>query len=134
MIFNIVGAVMMVTGLVLAFVTGGLVEWMWPNTNKGIAVGSGVFFLVTGLSDLVYRWKNFRERGRSRFVNPLTGGMIFFAPLWILFGLLPLLALPVMMIVLPPKKDPPRRVTSAPTIINTIQEFPCDTAHSARLV
>jgi hypothetical protein len=73
MIVNGLGAVMMIAGLVAAFAVGGLVDLIWSKSDAGIAVGGLAFLLIAISSDLVFRWKNFRERGRVRFVHPLTG-------------------------------------------------------------
>ena len=110
MIVNLLGAVMMIAGLLPAFLVGWVVDEIWPASNAGVPVGGLIFFLVSVGSDLVFRWKNFRERGRLRFVHPLTGGMFFFVPIWVCFGLLPLVALPIFLIFNPPKKIPPPRV------------------------
>ena len=114
-IFNLWGAIMLIAGLVPAFIVGGVVDEIWPNANRGVGAGGLVFFLIAPTSDLLFRWRNFRERGRIRFLHPSTGWMFGFIPIWVLFGLLPLLAQPVLLIIAPPKKDPPRRVASAPT-------------------
>ena len=89
----------------------------WPHANRGVAAGSLVFFLIAPTTDLIFRWRNFRERGRLRFIHPFTGGMFFFIPIWIFTGLVPLLAQPVLIIMAPPKKDAPRRVASTSTVI-----------------
>ncbi|MBM3980798.1 MAG: hypothetical protein FJ304_11035 [Planctomycetes bacterium] len=104
---------------------------IWEIGDKGVAVGGGVFFLVCFASDLTYRWRSFRERGRWRFVHPLTGGMFFFIPIWIVFGLAPLLAMPVMLIIFPPKKDPPRRVAAVADVRPLVPRTLCGTADSA---
>ena len=113
MIINGLGGIMMIVGLVLAFAVGWVVDEVWPNANKGVAAGAGVYFLVTISADLVYRWTHFRERGRVRFVHPFTGGMLFFIPLWV-WGVAPLVALPIVWVFNPPKKIPPPRAATSP--------------------
>ncbi len=124
MIVNVLGAVMLIAGLVPAFLVGWVVDEIWPNANRGVAVGGVVCFFVATTFDLVYRWRNFRERGRIRFVHPLTGGMFFFIPIWILF-VAPFLFLPIFLIFNPPKKIPPPRTSIAPA---HYLEYSCSTA------
>jgi peptidoglycan/LPS O-acetylase OafA/YrhL len=97
-IYNHVGALMLIAGLIPAFVVGWLADQLWPNANKSVAYGGLVFFPIVVGSDLIYRWNHFRERGRIRFVHPLTGGMFFFVPIWIFCGLGPAIALVVMIV------------------------------------
>jgi hypothetical protein len=134
MIINGIGALFMVIGLAAAFAVGGLVDVIWPNAMKGVAAGSIVFFLLASALDLVFRWRNFRERGRWRFFHPFTGGMFFFVPVWIVFGLAPLIAMPVMLVLFPPKKDPPRRVAATRTASVQLlaQELPWNSDNSVR--
>src|SRR5262245_32890962 len=122
MIVNVLGAVMLIAGLIPAFLVGGLVDEIWPKANKGVPVGYMVFTLIAVGSDLVYRWRNFRERGRIRFVHPFTGGMFFFIPIWMLF-VAPFLALPVVLILYPPKNIPPPRTASAAIVHPVTQEL-----------
>ncbi|MBY0459251.1 MAG: hypothetical protein K2V38_18125 [Gemmataceae bacterium] len=114
MIVNVLGAFFMVAGLVAAFVVGGIVDAIRPNTNGGVLAGCLVFFLITPTSDLIYRWRNFRERGYWRYIHPFTGGMWFFVPIWICFGVGPLVAGPIMMLLAPEKKNPPRVANASP--------------------
>ncbi|WP_439630448.1 hypothetical protein [Gemmata sp.] len=115
MIVNGLGGLMMVIRLLAAFAVGGLVDLIWPKADSGVAVGGLMFFLLTPTSDLIYRWRTERERGLVRFIHPFTGGMFFFIPIWICFGLGPIAAGPVMMIVDPPKKTSPRRAALDPS-------------------
>jgi Na+/proline symporter len=128
-IINRPGELMVIVGLVAAFAVGGLVELIWPNANKAVAVGCAVYFLVTISTDLVYRWTHFRERRRLRFVHPFTGGMVFFVPIWIT-SVAPFVVAPIMLILDPPKKVPPPRVALSPPAIRL--EYQCNIVSSAR--
>jgi hypothetical protein len=87
MIVNRVGALCVLVSLLAAFLVAWLVDVFWPNNTAGVMVVYAVFLLLTVGIDLVYRWKRFRERGRVRYVHPLTGGAVLFIPVWVCFGL-----------------------------------------------
>lgn len=112
MIVNLLGAVMLIAGLIPAFLVGWIVDEIWPNKNAGVPAGVMVCFLIAPTFDLVYRWRKFRERGLIRFVHPFTGGMFFFIPIWVLF-VGPIVVLPITWIFNPPKKGPALRTALA---------------------
>jgi hypothetical protein len=115
-ILNLLGALMLIGALVLAFVVGGIVDAVWPNEARGVAAGGGVFFVSVVVADLVYRWRQNRDRGGRRFILPTTGGQIFFVPVWVILGVLPAIGIAVLIAVNPPKKDPPRRADAEEAI------------------
>ena len=113
MITNGYGAIMLICGLVAAFVVGFLAGMTTNKPDTDVAVGAMVFFAVTGGSDFLFRWKNNREKGRVRFIHPKTGGMFWFIPLWALCGLFPLVAFAGLLIIAAVKESrkPQRQVT-----------------------
>jgi hypothetical protein len=86
MVFNGYGAIMMICGLVAAFLTGFLVNLTTNKPDKDVLIGGLVFLAITVGGDLYFRWKNNRERGRARYFHPKTGGTFWFIPLWLFFS------------------------------------------------
>lgn len=97
-IFNLIGALMVIVGIVAGFAVGGLVSLLSRDEQLPYAVASLVALPLPTVWDLVYRWHNNPDRGWPRFIMPLSGGMFMLVPIWILFGAVPVVGVSVMVV------------------------------------
>jgi hypothetical protein len=98
LIFNLLGAVMVIVGLAGGFAVGGLTSLLSRDEQLPYAVASLVALPVPTVWDLVYRWRYDPDRGWLRYILPLSGGMFMLLPVWVLFGAVPAVFLSVQII------------------------------------
>jgi hypothetical protein len=98
LIFNLLGAVMVIAGLAAGFAVGGLVSLLTRDELLPYAVANLVALPVPTVWDLVYRWRHDPDRGWLRYVMPLSGGMFMLVPVWVLFGAVPVVGVSVLIV------------------------------------
>ena len=87
MIFNIIGAIMLIAGLVAGFAVGGIISLISKSDDLPMSLGFLAVIVISAGSDLWFRHKYNRERGRLRYLHPVTGGMFFLLPVWLFLAL-----------------------------------------------
>lgn len=88
-IFNLIGAGMIGAAILTGILVGGVTSLTTRDDQLPFATGASAALLMgTGL-DLWYRWTHYRDQGWVRWINPATGGMLWFIPIWGWLGAIP---------------------------------------------
>jgi hypothetical protein len=90
-IFNLIGLMMLAAAFLVGLVAGVITRLLTNHEGARATVGIGAFLLTATLLDLWYRWVHYRDLEFERVFLPKAGGQLFFLPLWVICGVIPLL-------------------------------------------
>ena len=113
-IFNVVGLGMLFSGFLVGCLVGATALFVFRDATVAATSGSVCGILVVVGCDLRYRATNRRELGPMRFLWPTAGGMLWFIPLWIYMGVVPLCRLAIVT-SRRPTRITPAMLRAAPT-------------------
>jgi hypothetical protein len=97
-IINLLGAVMIFVGFLAGLAIYGLATQQTRDEELPMALGIGIAMAVMGGVDFWYRWKHYREQRILRYLSPVTGGSLWFIPVWVFFGVGPYVGVMVWVI------------------------------------
>jgi hypothetical protein len=92
-IFNLRAILMLLGGWVVGAAVGLGVTLITADSRLGLGLGALWGMGVVAVSDLWYRATHDAHRGLVRFFWPTSGGMLYYIPLWVLMGAVPLFGL-----------------------------------------
>jgi hypothetical protein len=98
LIFNLLGALMVIVGLAAGFAVGGMTSLFTRDQELPFSLATLVALPVPTVWDLVYRWRHDPGRGWLRYVLPLSGGMFMLMPVWVLCGAWPVVFVSILIL------------------------------------